>query len=227
MPVRVDVRGDFACFTRPEMKVERVSYEIMTPSAARGILTAIYWHPGIRWRIDAISVHSPIQYCSLKVNEVTAVAYSSLVLNAMNRGKGNLGLSVTDNRTQRTTQLLRNVHYVIDAHFEITDKSFGNMNNAKVISIFNRRVEKGQCFAQPYLGCREFPAIVTPCSQRPPCPDELKGKRDLGWMLYDMDWEAFDASPCGEVMPKPLFFRASLDNGILYVPSRYSKEVIG
>ena len=161
MAIQVEVWGDYACFTRPEMKTERVSYDVMTPSAARGLLESIYWHPGL-W----------------------------------------------------------DVNYVIDAHFDMTDAAAPGDNPGKFQDIIKRRLEKGQCYSMPYFGTREFPAQFRRCTELPPCPDELKGTRDLGWMLWDLDY-----SDPANITPK--FFRASLVDGVMTVPPPNSGEVRG
>ena len=157
--VRLKVWGDYACFTRPEMKVERVSYDVMTPSAARGILTAIYWKPAIRWVVDRIVVCNPIRFDNVRRNEVSSKIPKPNPVTAM-RDKKPLYFLVDDgnNRQQRAATLLRHVDYVIEAHFVLTDKAGPEDNAGKHLDIFNRRAGAGQFFHQPCLGCREFPA---------------------------------------------------------------------
>ena len=220
MSIRLEVFGDYALFTRPEMKVERVSYDVMTPSAARGLIEAIYWHPGLRWVIDRIHVCAPIRFVNLRRNEVKSIVSARVARTVMERGKGELHLAAPADIQQRASLLLRDVHYVIDAHFDITEKAAKGDNAGKFQDIITRRIQKGQFYHQPYFGCREFPAHFRPCETLPPCPDELLGERDLGWMLWDMD---HTASP--EILP--LFFRAKLQDGVLKVPSRSSGEVRG
>ena len=228
MAISLEVWGDYALFTRPEMKVERVSYDVMTPSAARGLIEAIYWHPGLRWVIDRIHVCAPIRFTNLRRNEVKAVipkiAKSEKVAQEMLEG-GNAKIKplyiIGDVRQQRAALLLRDVRYVIEAHFDMTDKAAPGDNSGKFQDIVKRRIQRGQFYHQPCFGCREFPAQFKWCNQLPPCPDELNGQtRDLGWMLYDMDY-----SDPEDI--KPLFFRAELKNGVLYVPERNSGEVRG
>ena len=153
--VKLHVWSDLACFTRPEMKVERVSYDVITPSAARGVIEAIYWKPQIHWIIDRIHVLKPILFTSLRRNEVGAKIPAGAASSAMKNGRGNLGLYVEDERQQRAALLLRDVAYVIEAHFEIIE---GEKNEAKHLDQFNRRARDGQCHTRPYLGCREFAA---------------------------------------------------------------------
>jgi len=209
--VRVRVRGDYACFTRPEMKAERVSYDVMTPSAARGILEAIYWKPEIRWVVDKIHVMKPVRFTSVRRNEVSDKASVDNVLAAMRRGHGNLALFVEDKRQQRAAVILRDVEYVIEAHFDILS---GENNAGKHLDQFNRRVRDGACYHRPYLGCREFPALFEPLDDIPASP--LKGERNLGFMLHDID-HANDRTPH--------FLPAKLCDGVLTIPPFNSPEV--
>ncbi len=211
--VRLLVRGDRACFTRPEMKVERVSYDMLTPSAARGILEAIHWKPAIFWVIDRIHVLRPIRFQSFRRNEVGAKMSATLAERGMRAGSvAGLGLAVEEERQQRATTLLRDVEYLIDAHFEMTARAGPEDSEAKHLSMFNRRAAAGQCFHRPCLGTREFPAefelhppdAALPVSLLP--PDQRN--RDLGWMLHDIDFAANKTSR---------FFRAHLSEGVLDV----------
>ncbi len=211
--VRLLVWGARACFTRPEMKVERVSYDVMTSSAARGILEAIHWKPAIAWTIDRIHVLKPIRFQSFRRNEVGVKMSADKAKSAMRSGSvGGLGLSVEANRQQRATTLLVDVAYVIEAHFDLTDEATKDDTPAKHISMFNRRAASGQCFHQPCLGTREFPADFRLLGEAEPLPDsELpddQRDRDLGWMLYDIDFANGRASR---------FFRARLTDGVLDV----------
>ena len=210
--VRLLVRGERACFTRPEMKVERVSYDVMTPSAARGILEAVHWKPAIRWVIDRIHVLQPIRFQSFRRNEVGAKMSASLAERGMRAGSvAGLGLAVEQERQQRASTLLRDVEYLIEAHFELTARA-GDDTEAKHHAMFNRRAEAGQCFHRPCLGTREFPAEfeLLPPGALPPAtrlpPDQRD--RDLGWMLHDIDFAAGRTSR---------FFRARLTGGVLDV----------
>ena len=217
MSIQLEVWGDFACFTRPEMKVERVSYDVMTPSAARGVVEAIYWKPEIRWRITRIRVLRPIRFTSLRRNEVASKIPAGTAASAMKNGRGSLGLYIEDDRQQRAATILRDVAYVIEAHFDI----LGGENNAgKHLDQFNRRARDGRCFQRPYLGCREFPAefaLVEDGQPLPEVPREfLREVRDLGYMLHDID---FDDGMT------PRFFRAVLRDGVMDVPPLASKEV--
>lgn len=227
MPIRLEVWGDYAMFTRPEMKVERVSYDVMTPSAARGLVEAVYWHPGLKWTIDRIHVCAPIRFTNLRRNEVKAVipkiAKSEKAAQSMlEHGDARLKplYIVGDIRQQRAALLLRDVRYVIEAHFDLTAQAAPGDNPGKFQDIVKRRIKKGQFYHQPCFGCREFPAQFKWCEALPPCPEELEGERDLGWMLYDMDYT--DPEDI-----RPLFFRAVLRDGVLNVPIRDSGEVRG
>ncbi len=211
------VWGENACFTRPEMKVERVSYDVMTPSAARGVIEAVLWKPAIRWHIKRIDVLNPIRWVSVRRNEVGAVVSTGLAMTAMKSNRGRLGLYIEDERQQRAGLLLRDVAYIIHASFEMTERAGTGDNVNKFEDMFRRRVEKGQCFHRPYLGCREFSADFEPVTDEPPLPKPID--LDLGWMLHDMDYS--DGAPTAR------FFRASLDKGTMTVPSIDSKEVMG
>jgi len=215
--VRLHVSGDFACFSRPEMKVERVSYDVMTPTAARGILEAIHWKPAIRWQVDAIRVLEPIKFQSIRRNEVGAKVPAEAVRRAMKAGDvGDLHLVVEDARQQRAATVLVDVAYVIEAHFDMTARAGPDDNPAKHLDTFNRRARKGQCFHQPSLGTREFAArfaLIEPDAALPPTIDD---DRDLGFMLYDIDHDRGGASS---------FFRARLDRGTLRIPPPHSPEV--
>ena len=169
--VRLRIWGERACFTRPEMKVERVSYDVPTPSAARGILEAIHWKPAIVWRIDRIHVLKPIRFTSFRRNEVGAKASTALAGRAMRAGSVvGLGLSIEHDRQQRATTFLVDVDYVVEAHFEMTAK--GNDDDpAKHIAMFNRRAESGQCFHRPCLGTRECPADFALLPEGAPLPE--------------------------------------------------------
>ncbi|WP_303815666.1 type I-C CRISPR-associated protein Cas5c [Selenomonas ruminantium] len=207
---RVDVRGDYALFSRPEMKVERVSYDCITPSAARGVLEAIFWHPGMQYKIDRIYVLNPIKFDNIRRNEVKAKISAANVLKVANQGRGELYLATTENIQQRASMVLRDVHYVIDAHFVMTEKANATDNTAKFHEMFQRRLKKGQCYHMPYLGCREFPAEVRPFEGEMIQTAYPNEEKDLGFMLYDMDYSNPEDI-------RPMFFRAVLKNGVLDV----------
>lgn len=209
--VRLHVWGERACFTRPELKVERVSYDVPTASAARGILEAIHWKPAISWVIDRIHVLKPIKFQSFRRNEVGAKISAMTAERAMRAADAaGLGLVVQDNRQQRASTLLVDVAYVIEAHFEPTARAGPDDTPAKHISMFNRRAESGQCFHRPCLGTREFPANFKLIAQGAPLPpSELPAdqrNRDLGWMLHDIDFANGNTSR---------FIRARLEDGVL------------
>jgi len=203
----LEVAGDFACFTRPEMKVERVSYDVMTPSAARSVFEAILWKPAIRWDVKCIEVLKPIRWISVRRNEVASKASVRNAQTAMGAGKCNLALYVEEDRQQRAGLFLRDVAYRIHAEL-VPVGDDARSNPAKYREMFQRRAEKGQCVNQPYLGCREFAArfrLVDQPGDEMPAIDET---RDLGWMLFDMDFTAVND-------PKPQFFRADMQHGVI------------
>lgn len=218
--IRLHVWGERACFTRPEMKGERVSYDVITPSAARGILSAIHWKPAIAWRVDRIHVLRPIRFESLRRNEVGSKVPVGNVSRAMKaRSTAGLAAYVDEDRQQRAATLLRDVAYVIEAHFDLTPRAGADDTEGKHLDIFNRRARKGQCFHMPCLGTREFPAhfaLLEPGSALLPSTlPEADRNRDLGWMLHDIDFESGSA---------PRFFRARLQDGVVHVPAWGSVE---
>ncbi len=216
--VRLKVWGDHACFTRPEMKVERVSYDVMTPSAARGILESIHWKPAIRWVIDRVHVLKPIRFQSIRRNEVGSKAPAGKIKTAMNRGSlEGLHLLVDEDRQQRASTVLTNVAYVIEAHFQLTGKADAEETEGKHLDIFNRRASCGQCFHQPCLGTREFAAKFALIPADVPLPTAIDETRDLGFMLWDIDHTAKGKSS--------LLFRAKLERGIVNVPAPGSPEI--
>jgi len=228
------VWGDYASFNRPEMKVERVSYDIMTPSAARGILEAIYWKPEMAWVVDAIHVLNPIRFTHVRRNEISSKIPTKGKTGAgtvMRSGKGSLGINVADSkqRQQRAAIILRDVCYGIKGHLEIrknTDSSGlkADKPEAKHLDMFRRRATRGQCFHHPYLGTREFPASFQWVDEFPGCPEELYGEKQLGYMLHDIDYQADSAGAVIEantgirLTAQPRFFHAKLVDGVLQVP---------
>ena len=217
--IKLHVWGERACFTRPEMKVERVSYDTMTPSAARGILEAIHWKPAVRWVVDRIHVLKPIRFENLRRNELGHKIPAGNVLRALNRGTTEgLHTLIEDDRQQRATTLLRDVAYVIEAHFVLTGAAEADDTAAKHRAMFNRRAAKGQCFHRPYLGTREFAADFALVEDAMPPSTLPADQRDieLGWMLHDIDY--------GDGMT-PRFFRAELRNGVIDVPALDALEV--
>jgi len=205
--IKLKVWGDYACFTRPEMKVERVSYDVMTPSAARGILEAIYWKPAITWEIDRIHVMKPVKFDNIRRNEVLGKIPLAPVKTAFSGKEAVLFKDSNDERVQRASMVLRDVEYYIEAHFNMTDKKGPEDTVEKHYNIAIRRMRKGQCFHHPYFGCREFPVQFEFVEGDVPA-SELKGKKDLGLMLWDIDF-ANDMAP--------VFFRAEMSNGVIDV----------
>lgn len=224
--IRLKVWGDYACFTRPEMKVERVSYDVMTPSAARGILEAIHWKPAIRWVIDAIHVLETPRFQSIRRNEVGGKAPAGKIRSAMKRGDlEGLRLFVDEDRQQRASTVLVKPAYVIAAHFELTARADAEDNEGKHLDTFNRRARRGQCFHQPCLGTREFAAgfaLIEAGEAVPAAREKTRDlgfgeKRDLGFMLWDIDHQRRE---------KPsMFFRAVLEDGVMKVPPPGSPEI--
>jgi CRISPR-associated protein Cas5d len=207
--VSLIVTGDYACFTRPEMKAERVSYDVMTPSAARGIMEAIYWHPGFSWVIDRITVLNPIRFDSVRRNEVSGKMSANVKPNMPKQ-------VITDDRQQRATLLLRDVAYIIDAHFVLLPEKMAESDNeGKFLDTFNRRLTKGQCFHRPYFGCREFPVMFEPTpEERPKSAYYDEESRDLGFMLWDFDYKTIDYDrKLYEYTPR--FFRAEMKRGVI------------
>lgn len=225
----LEVAGEFACFTRPEMKVERVSYDVITPSAARGIFQAVFWKPAIRWIVRKIEVLNEIRWISVRRNELGVVMSNKT------------GVFIEDNRQQRAGLLLRDVRYRLHAELEfihpdrrpgapcpvpemlVTEEERNDLhkdeNPGKYYGIFERRARKGQCFNQPYLGCREFSCASFRLVDSPEEePEPIEESQDLGFMLYDLDYS-------DERNPKPTFFRARMDRGVVLVPDWSSEEV--
>ncbi|MDR2212576.1 MAG: type I-C CRISPR-associated protein Cas5c [Pseudomonadales bacterium] len=218
--IRLMVWGERACFTRPEMKVERVSYDAPTPSAVRGVLEAIHWKPAIRWHVDRIRVLKPIRFESIRRNEVGSKLSSASAAKAMKAGStAGLANVVDDDRQQRAATVLRDVAYVFEAHFDLTAKAGPDDSEGKHLDIFNRRARKGQCFQMPCMGVREFPAnfrLLEADEALPAIDDSLRSDRDLGWMLHDID---FDHGMT------PRFFRARMVDGVIEVPAWNSEAV--
>ena len=212
--VKFKVWGDYACFTRPEMKVERVSYDMITPTAARGILEAIYWKPAIKWTIDKIHVINPITFTNVRRNEVSEVAKLSSIKSAMEKGTP-IHIIATENRHQRAALILRDVEYVIEAHFDMNPDKAGETDTIeKHYNIALRRLRTGQYFHHPSLGMREFGASFEIIEDETEIPkSQLRGKMDLGYMLYDLNFKIDEKAKKQSV--DPAFFRAVLEDGIL------------
>lgn len=207
----LQVSGSFACFTRPEMKVERVSYDVITPSSARSIFEAILWKPQIRWRVHSIEVLKPIKFMNLRRNEVSAVVSTRNVQQAMASSSGDVGLYIEDERQQRAGYFLRDVAYRIHAELAFNPSQPSQEPLAKYTDMFARRASKGQCVNQPYLGCREFAADVQLVDTRNELAAPIPDTRELGWMLHDLDF----TRPSD---PQPRFFNARMVAGVVQVP---------
>ena len=231
--VKLEVWGDFAAFNRPEMKVERVSYDVMTPSAARGVLEAIYWKPEMKWVVDRIHVLAPIRFTHLRRNEISAkipTGGKAGVASAMKTGRGTLGIDVQDYRQQRAARVLRDVRYGIEAHVEVVRDEVQEGRpldhpEAKHLEMFRRRASRGQYFHHPYLGVREFPAYFKLVDEFPLCPAELESERDLGFMLNDIEFaedpegKIVETSVGNRVTARPKFFPARMKDGVIDVPA--------
>ena len=202
---KVEIWGDYACFSRPELKVERVSYDVITPSAARGILEAVMWKPAIRYIIDEIAICSPIRFENIRRNEVSFIA---------NTEKPK---SSAEDRVQRASMLLRDVRYVITAHFEMTDRAGEEDNHGKFAEMIRRRFKNGQSFHTPYLGTREFPANIRLIEEDETSLQPVSETRSLGLMLYDVDYIKKMDKTGDEVISefKPMYFMAEMINGVI------------
>lgn len=221
--VKLHVWGEWACFTRPETKVERVSYDVITPAAARGILEAIHWKPAIRWVVDRIQVLKPIRFESIRRNEVGHKIPATAAAEKMRGGTiEDLALFVEDDRQQRAATVLKEVAYVIEAHFEPTERWSAEDNEGKHLDMFNRRAVQGQCFHRPCLGTREFPADFALAGADTPLP--IAETRDLGLMLLDMQYTARSDEPA-IYDAEPRFFRARMVDGIIDVPGLHDPRV--
>lgn len=213
----LEVWGDMACFTRPELKVERVSYDVITPSAARAVFEAVFWKPAIRWEITRIDVLNPIKWASIRRNEVGAVSSKPIY--------------IEDKRQQRNALLLRDVRYRLWAKMIYVpvgmrqgetknDMPHPDESPEKYSTIFERRASRGQCFTQPYLGTREFSAFFRLVDPAEAFTEPIRESKDFGIMLYDMDFDGNNESP------EAMFYRARMDNGVILVPPRDSEEVL-
>jgi CRISPR-associated protein Cas5d len=217
----LEVWGDYACFTRPELKVERVSYDVITPSAARAIFEAIFWKPAIRWEVTKIEVLNPIKWTNIRRNEVGAVASSK-----------KSAIYIEEERQQKNSLVLKDVHYRIWAKLVFIPKHkrlesnqhdetvHNDENPGKYYAMFERRAGKGQCFNQPYLGTREFSASFRLVDENMPTPEAINENRDLGIMLYDMDFEK------NLHTPDSLFYHAKMNKGVIIVPPKDSEEIL-
>lgn len=211
--VKFQASGRHACFTRPEFRAERVSYDAITPSAARGLIESIHWKPAIKWVIDRIHVHNPIRFQAVKINEIGSKISPRNAAGAMRNGGAatfNIDVSADTNRVQRSTMLLRDVSYVIEAHAELTDRAGEGDTIGKHVAMFNRRLSKGQHFRPPVMGLAAFPADIEEISEIPATEiPSADATRDLGWMFYDYDYS--------QTPPMPRMYRAKMENGIIDV----------
>lgn len=203
----IRIRGQTACFTRPEYKVERMSYPVITPSAARGAIEAVFWKPAIVWHIDRIAVLSPIEFTSFRRNEVNSRAVAPALATIADGGT-HAPYYADEDRAQRNTVALRNVDYRIECHFSMTPQAEPDDNPTKFVQMFLRRLENGQHFHQPYLGCREFIADVAPVDET--CPTPVAESRDLGVMLWGIVYD--------DKHNRQVFFHAQMKNGVIDVP---------
>ena len=201
------IRGPLACFTRPEYKVERMSYPCMTPSAARGVLEAVLWKPAIQWHIDRIGILARIQYTAFRRNEVNSRAIVPTAAVLANGGQ-HTPYFADEDRAQRNTVALRDVDYRVDAHFTMTDRAGPDDNAVKFVEMFRRRLDNGQQWHQPYLGCRELIADVSPVDADTPAPLDLS--HDLGVMLWDIVYQ--------QQGNRPVFFAARIERGVIEIP---------
>lgn len=211
--IKVEAFGPRALFTRPELSVERVSYDVITPSAARGLVESVYWHPGLRWHIDKIHVLNKIRYTSIRRNEVKAKALASSMRTAMTKNTKLPSLYTGNEIVQRASVMLTDVRYVIEAHFDLTDKATADDNPGKFKDIVTRRLKKGQVYSQPYFGTRECAAYVREWAGGDGVPKGYyanSGTHDFGLMLYDMDYS--DPNNIA-----PMFYRAVMENGVIDV----------
>lgn len=227
--IKLLIWGDYASFNRPEMKVERVSYDVITPSAARGILEAIYWKPEMRWVVDKLRVINPIRFTHIRRNELDCKISAKNVASAMKIGEGDLGIAVEAHRQQRAAMILIDVCYGIEAHVEVLKPELKNDKpiekpEAKHLRQFKDRAQTGGYFHHPYLGTREFPANFKLVESFPNCHESLKGECDLGYMLNDI---VFVRDPKGKIIEsnqgtrlraEPHFFRAIMRDGVIEVP---------
>ena len=211
-PLKVKLWGEYACFTRPEMKVERVTYPVMTPSAARGALEAIFWKPQVAWRIEEIHVLKPIAYASILRNEINDRQRERSARGWAGKG-GGYDASDSRNRAQRHTLALRDVAYIVHAQLMLREGVEDNI--AKFRDQFRRRVAAGRCFAMPYLGCREFTAYF---GEPEPGDTPIERSEDLGLMLLDIDYTRDDSGH-----GTPMFFHACLEGGVLRTPDRFGE----
>ena len=220
--IKILIEGDYALFCRPEMKVERVSYDVPTPSALAGLISSIYWHPGVKYIIDSIHVLKPVQFINIRRNEVSEKLLPSAVKKQMDGLADDISIYTKECISQRASLLLKNVFYGVEAHFELTDEKDEEQTPEKCYNILLRRLRKGQHFAQPCLGCREFPARVTLTDEIPQSP--LTGDIDLGYMLYDLQYKK-DKDGKSLDSAEPRFYRPHMVNGVIDV-AKYAQGLL-
>ncbi|MDR3216774.1 MAG: type I-C CRISPR-associated protein Cas5c [Clostridiaceae bacterium] len=224
--IKLRVWGNYALFSRPELKVERVTYDVMTPSAARGILDSVYWHPGLTWVVDKIHVLKPLKFENIRRNEVNDKISPQKAMGAAERNDGDgLEIFATESRSQRAALVLKDVEYVIEAHF-VCNKNEENSDEKKHYNIALRRMRRGECFKQPCFGTREFSAFFELIEGDVP-KSELTGEVDLGYMLYDMEFKNKPDKDGAVVYSNdadPVFFRPKMVDGVIDVAEWYKKE---
>lgn len=220
--IKILIEGEYALFSRPEMKVERVSYDVPTPSALAGLLSNIYWHPGVKYIIDSIHILKPIQFINIRRNEVTEKLLLSAVKKQMDGLKDDISIYTKECISQRASLLLKDVSYGVEAHFELTGEKDEDQTPEKCYNILLRRLRKGQYFAVPCLGCREFPARVTLIEEIPESP--ITGDVDLGYMLYDLQYQK-DKDGNSLDSADPRFYRPHMVNGVVDV-KKYSEALL-
>ncbi|MBQ8495986.1 MAG: type I-C CRISPR-associated protein Cas5 [Clostridia bacterium] len=214
------VKGDYALFTRPEFAVERVSYDVPTPSALVGLISSVYWHPGVKYVIDEIRIYNPVNFVNIRRNEVADKLAPNAVKDQMLGKRTDLGIYTKESISQRASLLLKDVYYGVSAHFELTNEKEAKQSEEKVYAILLRRLKKGQCFSQPFLGCREFPARVEWVEKLP--ESTLSYTADLGCMLYDLQYhKTQDGKPLDSAEPR--FYRPHVENGVIDV-QKWAKE---
>jgi CRISPR-associated protein Cas5d len=219
---RITVKGKYALFSRPELKVEHVSYDVPTPSALVGLLNSVYWHPGVKYVIDEIRVYNPVNFINIRRNEVSDKLSLSAVKSQMKSGSGELGIFTKESISQRASLLLKDVFYGVAAHFELTEDKEPNQSEDKVYAILSRRLKKGQFFSQPFLGCREFPAEVEWVEELP--QSTLDYTADLGYMLYDLQYKKSSSGKASDEAD-PRFYRPRVENGVIDV-QKWAKETL-
>jgi CRISPR-associated protein Cas5d len=233
--IKILIWGDYASFNRPEMKVERVTYDVITPSAARGILEAIYWKPEMRWVMDRLHVLNPIRFTYVRRNELDCKIPTKNIVSIIRNGEGDLGIAVEDHRQQRAAMILKDVCYGIQAHIEVLKPELKDGKpienpEAKHLRQFKDRAQNGGYFHHPYLGTREFPASFKLVEDFPSCHESLQGEHDLGYMLHDIVFipnskvKIVESNQGRRLNAESRFFHAMMRNGIIDVPPLESRR---